>query len=148
MRRDVRCLQTGQNHPFAFLFLRVFVVGTTVGIGVGIWAASGAALAAVVSVPSSAAAAAAASALFAALPSVAVVAAAAGAGTGVTAAGGSFDCTICPPAPNSIMLMAHSRQATKCLQGRRTTSRGAERQSRHSEDGSSSKVLPGVAVGG
>jgi hypothetical protein len=45
---------------------------------------------------------------------------------------------ICPPAPNSTMLSAHSLHATRCLQGRSTTSRGEDRHNRHSDDGSSS----------
>jgi hypothetical protein len=51
---------------------------------------------------------------------------------------GSSACMIAPPAPNSTMLIAHSLHATRWRQGRRTTSRGELRQTRHSDDGSSS----------
>ena len=51
---------------------------------------------------------------------------------------GSSVCMIAPPAPNSTILMAHSLQATRWRHGRRMTSRGELRHTRHSDDGSSS----------
>ena len=59
---------------------------------------------------------------------------------------GSSACMIAPPAPNSTILMAHSLQATRWRHGRRTTSRGELRHTRHSDDGSSSAGAE--AVGG
>ncbi len=59
---------------------------------------------------------------------------------------GSSACMIAPPAPNSTILMAHSLHATRWRQGRRTTSRGELRHTRHSDDGSSSAGA--AAVGG
>ena len=57
-------------------------------------------------------------------------------------------CTMVPPALNSIMFSAQSRHATRWRQGRRTTSRGEERQSRHSDEGSSSVADAGGTAGG
>jgi hypothetical protein len=59
---------------------------------------------------------------------------------------GSSVCMIAPPAPNSTILMAHSLQATRWRHGRRMTSRGELRHTRHSDDGSSS--VGAGAVGG
>jgi len=66
-----------------------------------------------------------------------------GCGSGIVA--GSSACMIAPPAPNSTILMAHSLHATRWRHGRRTTSRGELRHTRHSDDGSSSGA---EAVGG
>lgn len=131
----VRCLHTGQNQPLAFLFLRVAAVGAgwTVGIGAGAEFTPGAPAAA--SPPSCA-------------PSAGVSPTTADAGSSFASGAFASLCTICPPAPNSIMLIAHSRHATRWRQGKSTTSRGAERQRRHSEEGSSSYAGAGVLAGG
>jgi hypothetical protein len=142
----VRCLQTGQNQPFAFLFLLVVVVAWFVGVGVvvimvSVAAAGAGAGTASPSVSTGTGTAAAGSAVVAMTS-----AAGAGASTSATGAATSFSgCTIVPPAPNSTMLRAHSLQATRWRHGRRTTSRGEDRQRRHSEEGSSS-VMWCVAV--
>jgi len=61
------------------------------------------------------------------------------AGCGSVVVVGSSECMIAPPAPNSIILIAHSLHATRWRHGRRTTSRGELRHTRHSDDGSSSE---------
>ena len=116
---DIRCRQTGQNHPLAFLFLLgLLVVGVAGAAAVGV-AVSVAPPSAGGVVPSPAAA-------------------------GVTppseGLGPSCPCVIVPPAPNSIILIAQSLHATRCRHGSKTTSRGEERQTRHSDDGSASSV--------
>ena len=104
---DVRCRQTGQYHPFAFFFLRsrpVVVVPPATG---GFVVPAAVVVAGVAPVPPAAAASPSAFA-----PS-------------------SRRATL-PPAPNSTMPTAHSRQTTKCRQGRRTTSRGDVKHTMHS----------------
>ena len=117
-----RCRHTGQNQPLALRFLR--------GVGVG------------------AAAAAAVAAASSACPAVAAVLSPEASTAGEPSAGASSDCWIVPPAPNSIMFSAHSLHATRCRHGSSTTSRGEDRQSRHSDDGSSSCAGAGAALGG
>lgn len=134
-RECVRCLHTGQNQPLAFLFLRGVVSGA--GCTKGMAGAAGTASA---GAPSCAASCA---------PSAGVSPAGVAAASSGASAVASSACTICPPAPNSIMLIAHSRHATRWRHGSSTTSRGAERHRRHSDEGSSSYVgAAGVLVGG
>lgn len=148
--KNIRCRQTGQNQPFGFRFLLGCVgagmgaTGVTVG-GCGV-AGAGAAPSAVVFVAGSAASAAGAS-------DAAGVASAASAGAGAAgaaAASASASVSTCgkvPPAPYSTMFTAHSRQATRWRQGRRTTSRGDERQSRHSDGASDeSAATDGIGI--
>jgi hypothetical protein len=78
-------------------------------------------------------------------PDAAAGTASTAAGVSVTSAGCgsvigacSSVCMIAPPAPNSIILIAHSLHATRWRHGRRTTSRGELRHTIHSDDGSSS----------
>jgi len=123
-RSDVYgCRQTGQNQPFAFL-LR---------LGGCAVAATGGAVEPVAPLASLAPLAVAGCSPVA---GVAFVAGATGASASV--------CTKVPPAPNSTILTAHSRQATRCLHGSKTTSLGEERHRRHSDVCSS----PACSVGG
>ena len=99
---DSRCRQTGQYHPLAFFFLLSRPV-------VVVPPATGGAFAAAVpegvdDPPAAAPVSTSTSSRLATLP----------------------------PAPNSTIPTAHSRQTTKCRHGRRTTSRGEVRQTIHS----------------
>lgn len=59
---------------------------------------------------------------------------------------GSGACVIVPPAPNSTMFSAHSLHATRWRHGRSTTSRGDDRQSKHSSDAASSSSCCGCTA--
>ncbi len=101
------CRQTGQNHPFAFFRLRS-LDGAGAGTGVAVAAPVDPAAFAVSSAPS---------AVTPAVPDAATTS--------------SLLATF-PPAPNSTIPTAHSRQTTKCRQGNKTTSLGLVKQTIHS----------------
>jgi hypothetical protein len=103
---DLRCRQTGQNHPFAFRFLLSLVVGA----GAGTDGTSPVAPSPPVAPPAAPDAPAALSTF---------------------TAGSSLRATL-PPAPNSIIPIAHSLQTTKCRQGSKTTSLAFVKHTIHS----------------
>lgn len=105
------CRQTGQYHPFGFRFRRSRPVAVVPPEGAGLGTDDPVALTLPGTVILLAGVASA--------PSVAVVVVS------------SLRATL-PPAPNSTIPTAQSRQTTRCRQGSRTTSRGEVRQTMHS----------------
>ena len=107
--QDARCRQTGQYHPFAFFFLLsrpVVVVPPATG-GLVVPAAG-------------------------IVPVAAVLPPAGAASASAPAPAPSSRRATLPPAPNSTMPTAHSRQTTKCRHGSKTTSRGEVKHTMHS----------------
>jgi hypothetical protein len=98
-----RCRHTGQYHPLAFFFLLSRPVAV---------------------VPPATGGAGA--------PAAAAAASAPPAGVSPVPVSPSSLLATLPPAPNSIIPTAQSRQTTRCLQGRSTTSRGEVRHTMHS----------------